>query len=407
MAETSPPSTADVLNTETTPVEGFAEEETPDIRWRFAEINAASVTIIEKKRIVGPTVTRQDMIDFLKADAVQKERCGTLPVTFLIWFVFVLGTWLQGDVKSMWRARECIHNAVGEIAVSYKVTDEDERRIVLGNVSTTDDVWTWIGGLVDVYSGSLRYPRRVGVFNQLVGEVQLRQRRVKAEVCRIDEDLVAYYGTDCYIGGINKDSFGDGGIFASRDPAFLSGGAFPDASAETMSLFVTFLDARRPIDASLPPPAPSNAPPPLGVLRMDQLRASKWVDDKTDWLEVRAMLFNAEVNMLTYVDVTFDFQRGGLVTTSLDVRPFKSDAFPSVFHVLLGVVWALCMLALAVMTVQAAVDQPGEGCFGKCCGNSWVVLDWAAVLTGFVLIFIFLIWALGVVKLEVVTWDPD
>jgi len=342
---------------------------------------------------VNSGVTRRQFRDFLRNERDRQIHCATLPFTILIWVTFSMLAWVQGNVSTVHRLRRGILNTIQGIHVPHVMPDGTRGPdLMLGNVSSIDHMWEWIGrGLVPKFGAhaNTSHAGFVNGFNKLLGQVQLRQRRSPLGLCHgaeaVEGSLAGFAQLGCRNTGDASQLAAYGpavGVAgdATADPSFVLGGALPIGAAErAFSLddyYYAFLDVLQ---------------PSIAVERVGYLRNNTWCDDATMYVEVQAAFFNGEVMAFTHASVRFDFQPGGVVRTAVSVRPV---VLPEWTNAMIGLssFWVLLLLLLCLKAVQDVIDRKDKGSFRRrLCGDPWVVLDIAGFVAGIALVIGFVL----------------
>lgn len=328
-----------------------------------------------------PPVTREHMAKFLENFRHEREACSTIPYTIALWVLFLLMSWMHGEASSVHRITRCVEQALEEIPITiYNEAEEVPRTLTLREVSTANEMWSWLlERMVPTMSGSRGRPGYVCSFNQVVGDVMLRQHRVKPADCYLSDELFAFYGSECYSLAAGSDTstatYGDPNL-ASRDGAWTAGSWLAGLTGDNPERFFAWLDCERD-DAWNPPPA-------AAAIRdyWDEF----WVDDQTASVEARVLLFNPEERAFggngayIYVSVSFDFNRGGVTESKLEVAPQAISSFPSVLYVT-DAFWYLLMLLVLINAIQGNKAYEGATSPRPRCGP-WVVLEAVIVVAG-------------------------
>eukprot|EP00929_Paragymnodinium_shiwhaense_P108848 TRINITY_DN75193_c0_g1_i1.p1 TRINITY_DN75193_c0_g1~~TRINITY_DN75193_c0_g1_i1.p1 ORF type:complete len:822 (+),score=181.25 TRINITY_DN75193_c0_g1_i1:127-2592(+) len=326
-------------------------------------------------------ISRMQFAEFLQEERARVESCSTLPCTLIIWVLFVTIVWMHGNVNSIHRLRTCIYEAVHGMEVPYINPGSDvERILTLDDLQDTSEVWAWLsqGYVLALGAPPDGGPPVVRTFNHVLGEALIRQRRVLPTKCRVNEELSKFYGQDCYNKGGDDDlePFGIMPI-AAQNPSFIAGGGISsddtsDAAKANANMFVTFLDLTRDKDNGMV----------RGQMQLATLYNGGWIDDSTVLVEVHTALFNGEVGALVHVQVDFTFNRGGLVSKNLIVRPIDAVVFPSTVYMVLDMIWALLMVAIFLGALQAWSDSKRPGIFNSLFGDWWLLIDWVGSIVG-------------------------
>jgi len=251
--------------------------------------------------------------------------------------------------------------------------------VTFASISSTAEMWSWTGaGLVPALGGTPERRGSVRTFNLVIGDVLMRQRRAKAGECQVPKRVALYYGKDCFsdYGDVSTGSYGVTEQFVA------GGGLSKDLGHLFKDRFLEFLDVRHPTQA---------------VARTDFLGSAPggWVDEATSQVEVLVVIFNVEIQAYALITITFPFKHGGLLDAKLEVQPLSANLYPNVFHYIPDAIWGLLVLKLALNAVQEVVDSKNRGCCRRCFGDGWMMLDWATVLFGLLVIAWFVMVMLG------------
>jgi len=360
---------------------------------------------------VNPGLTRQQFRDFLLVERDRVHYCATLPLTIIMTVIFGLMVWGHGNVSSVYRLHSGIHRAVNEIRVPSRLPDGTRRiDVTLDSISNTAEMWKWIGeGLVPKLGGDASRPGFLQSFNKVLGKIQLTQKRVEMEQCKkISPELASYFRLACRSDSVDTDTFGPAPANytnMTKDSAFVAGGKLEGIGLVlSKEDYFAFLDV---------------VPPELGSERAAFLARSSWCDASTQWVEVRAALFNGEVAAYIDVKVRFEFNEGGLVDKKMEVRPLHQPSWTT-FTMLVDIVFIMLMLTLVLVSIQEVMDRkarrkaakeeevqeeddedegggllsccnPCARCFGLFLGDFWLTVDWWGLAFGTGLIVVFLL----------------
>mmetsp|Transcript_22 Transcript_22/g.63 ORF Transcript_22/g.63 Transcript_22/m.63 type:complete len:797 (+) Transcript_22:94-2484(+) len=364
-----------------------------------------SSAVNSQKRVEEEALTREQVRDFLVSEKDRVRFCGTLPLTVCIWFVFTLTAWTHGNVERTARAQTMIRSAIEGIEVRHRISSMQgqtiAKRILLDNVSSTDEVWTWlIDGFIPYFAGSHEEPGVVRKFNQVIRPgIKLRQRRVASADCPILEDLREYFRADCRAADSLALRFGPEANNTSPnfiDRSFVAGGGLQVTAAawnpSPEELFYAFLGIHR-VDMN------GSMPEIAGVVRARELWNLGWLDDATDYLQAAVTMLNPEIKTYIHVQLNVQFVRGGLVQPSLDVRPLQTQVWDSPFEIAVDVAWGLLIILLLILAFQEMAEGSGS-CSHRCCGNFWLLVDWASILVGATLLGFFFVYNASIEGLD-------
>lgn len=310
-----------------------------------------------------PPVSRLEFRDFLVTERNHARNCCTLPLTTLLWLTVLLAIFNHGRITSVGRLRRCVFRTITDTQTSQPVLNSTESPAgTLANVSSVEGVWTWIAhGFLPAMGGSANHPGCVCTFNQVVGQIQLKQLRRASRDCQVDDRLATYYRGLCRSDVTSQRSFGGAGT----DLAFVAGGGMADhMSLESRKSFFAWLNPRRLSEAQA---------------RAAQLSSQKWCDDWTEELTLRVALFNAEVHAFTLLSVLFTFESGGAVHSVVTVTPFFGNVHGTTWAVFIDVLSLILCATFLFLAVQEALDRKGLGFWERWFGSVWMVVDWLTI----------------------------
>lgn len=317
--------------------------------------------------------------DWLEEDRVNTVACKTLPLTFLTWLTFLFIIYLRANIADSYRMRECLTGAIEEIRAHHTIDGFGQDRVKVvkfHEIASVGEMWSWIeGGLVPAMYSNPAKPAFVRTFNQVIGEITLRQSRVKTGDCLVGDDLAAYFRQECYgAGGISKEEYKSGSVwFAPGIPKMED-----KLSKFNQERFLAWLQVR---DFQ------------AGQASASALRNLTWIDSGSKTLEILIAFFNAEIQAYAHLQVTFTFERDGFVSQKLDVRPlWTPTSYPWYFWIP-DILWWLCVLKFIANSTQKAIDSDKQGFCHRCCKDFWLFLDWLGIVVALGLIvnsFIFM-----------------
>mmetsp|Transcript_58253 Transcript_58253/g.109755 ORF Transcript_58253/g.109755 Transcript_58253/m.109755 type:complete len:786 (-) Transcript_58253:116-2473(-) len=320
-------------------------------------------------------VTNREFGEWLTYQHKLRTNCATLPLTLATWLTFLFVLYLHGHVNTTYRMRQCLSQAVLEVeapreidgalnaAVSQEVSQSQSLRF--GELTNTVEMWSWIiGGLIPAFSGTPQRPGFVRTFNQVIGDVQLRETRRKKGTCKAAEELTTYYRQTCFSGSeTSSDPYG-----AYRtDLAFVAGAGLPEPHTVNKERFLAWLNVQN---------------PSLALARAAELRHSNWVDDGTESVEAHIAVFNAEIKAYAHILVKFVFQNGGLIKQELEVRPLSANHYPHWSYYIPDILWVLLLIKFIANSAQRVVDSRQRRCCQRCCESPWLALDWISIFLG-------------------------
>jgi hypothetical protein len=311
--------------------------------------------------------------EWLEKDRMYTKNCSTLPLTFCTWLVFLFVIYFRCNIEATYRLRECLKGAIEEIQVNHNVAgfgDARKKPLRFHDIAAVDEMWSWIGGglVPAMYSSPLK-PAFVRTFNQVIGEVQLVQMRLKTGDCNVGKDLKAYYRQTCYGSGdeLSTASFGVEAV-AEIDESFQPATDLGDGKR-----FYAWLDVRQPA---------------LGQARANELFQNNWVTDATSSMEALVTFYNAEVETYAHISLLFSLERNGLIRRDLDVRVLWAAEDWEWYAWIFEILWYMCILKLFSNSLQIVVDnKKGARYFAsRCCVDFWVFLDWLSIVVALYLI---------------------
>lgn len=292
---------------------------------------------------------------------------------------FFNGTVVPGQLQSMRAKAQWLRNVGQPEPTSMKLAD----------VNSIPEIWFWIQhGMVpqlwheDLPSGAVNLPalfseteaaRQRGLldvsvvpgqflrWNQVIGGVRLRQRRLKEENCA-GINIYRDQGEKCHSAEAARDPFGPGKNSYAE-------GFVP--SEEDDSAFDVYLDTGRPLHIALE-----------NIQYM--LEAHNWLDDATESLQVQAAFVNAEATPALYgfLEVKFDLTRAGNLRKKVDfftvsVNPYWSFSF----FMLADFAWIALIFFLWVAKIVQIVKYLCRGSDEPLCGF-WFSFDWVTIICG-------------------------
>lgn len=238
-------------------------------------------------------------------------------------------------------------------------------------------------------AGSPQKPAFVRTFNQVIGQIQLRQTRYQKGECQVGTELSAYYRQECHTAGaISSLPYGvDKGNLT--DKAFLAGyGLVGQMSPHNSARFFSWLDVRRPT---------------VGQARAKTLKVSKFIDDGSRSLEVTIVFFNSEIQAYGHIRIELLLMRGGLIKVDMKARTLWATMFTHWYHYVIDLVWVLSVLKFIANSVQKAADnKEAKSCCSRCCklhpklgGGYWLALDWMGIVLALGIMIFLIIFLAG------------
>lgn len=270
------------------------------------------------------------------------------------------------------------------------------KTIKLSEVNSIPDVWFWLqhglipelwheearsnpvnttllfgdAALLKSVKGNLKATEKPGHFmrwNQVIGGVRLRQRRLHVAGCRAGK-VSDRFDQKCHKRHDSVMPFGPGTI-AYAD------GFVPDEKER--GAFDIYLDTERPVHIA------------LETLQF-MLEAHHWLDASTKSLQVQVPIINVEVTPALYglIEIRFDFTRSGDLTKKVDIWTSAANPYSGFSLVYLAdAVWVLLLTYLLFKKVWQAIKyfvKVRERHDVLC--NFWYLFDWATILCGFAIL---------------------
>jgi len=297
-----------------------------------------------------------------------------------------------------------------------KQVGKPEKMIRLKDVNTIPDVWFWLQhGMVpelwheesralpvdttllfakqaslDKRQRSLDAKDKPGHFmrwNQVIGGVRLRQRRLHTSKCRANNDVSDQFNQKCHTKRPAMLPFGPG--MASYAEGFV-----PDDKEK--GAFDIYLDTERPVHIA------------LETLQF-MLEAHHWLDPSSKSLQVQIPMINAEVTPALYgiLEIRFDFTRGGDLTKKVDlwtsaVTPYAAFTMTTFADVIFFGLLVYLMLKRILQAMNYFLNPRGR--HDVLC-NFWYLFDWATIVFGFCIIgsWIYIVMETGSIGMVVTT----
>jgi len=268
-----------------------------------------------------------------------------------------------------------------------------EKVLKLKEVNRIPDVWFWLQhGLVptlwheelnslpvnttllfgnaDVLAGvrsGLDASNKPGHFlrwNQVIGGIRLRQRRLHMADCRADNRVSDQFEQRCHKKTESVMPFGPG------TKAYAEGFV---PNEKERGAFDIFLDTERPVHMA------------LETLQF-MLSAHDWLDASTDTLQVQMPIFNAEATpaMFGVLEIKFDFTRSGDLMKKVDLWTAAANPYPGfrreylpdiVFIFLLGYLFVKKFYVAIMYNIRKRERH-------DVLVNFWFLFDWATIFLG-------------------------
>jgi len=246
---------------------------------------------------------------------------------------------------------------------------------------------------LDYVRGSLDATEKPGHFmrwNQVIGGVRLRQRRLTQHGCRAGT-ISNRFDLTCHKKYESIMPFGPGTV-AYAD------GFVPDKNER--GAFDIYLDTERPVHIA------------LETLQY-MLEAHHWLDDSTKSLQVQVPVLNAEVTPALYgvMEIRFDFTRSGDLTKKVDLWTVSANPYSGNYTLAAygaDGVWMAFLFYLLVKKLYQAVRyfvKVRERHDVLC--NFWYLFDWATIFCGYAIVgsWVFIVQETGILG-DVVTTLP-
>mmetsp|Transcript_73419 Transcript_73419/g.174950 ORF Transcript_73419/g.174950 Transcript_73419/m.174950 type:complete len:795 (+) Transcript_73419:101-2485(+) len=323
-----------------------------------------------------PEIDNAEFVEFLQVEKNRWQNCASLPLITIIWIVFILVQWMHGEVGLMFNMRQCLYRAIDETEVHVPhASGGIVRNLTLSSLESAEDVWYWAaGGLVYTVSGQDGRPGYLRTYNQVIGDIALRQQRAAEGECKVDSTLAAHYDLRCLSRGeVSVDAYGPG-LQEPQDPAFTVGGGL-GLTDDTSKRFLAWLDVRT---------------PQQGAAEAARLGGLHWIDDLTEQVKMHVAVFNAEIRAYALITVTLIFSEVGLAEKELDVKPLNADVYPKWWYAIPDIIWAVLMMKLTASTLQQVADSRAKSFFGRCFPDAWAMVEHFASLLGFCIIILFI-----------------
>jgi len=272
-----------------------------------------------------------------------------------------------------------------------------EKTIKLSEVNQISDVWFWLQhgmvpelwheearhsavnatllfGTKEVLAGvksglnAAEKPGSLMRWNQIIGGVRLRQRRLHEGDCRAAAAISGQFHQRCHEKKESVMPFGPG----TRSYA---DGFVPDEKHR--GAFDIYLDTERPVHIAL-------------ETIQYMLSAHNWLDASSQTLQVQVPVINVESTPPLYglLEVSFKFTRSGEMTKKVDLWTASANNYHgSMMGYLPDMIWAVWLTYLLLKKFyQALVYFCRKRERHDILLNFWFLFDWATLICGFTMI---------------------
>jgi hypothetical protein len=269
-----------------------------------------------------------------------------------------------------------------------------EKVIQLHDVNSISNVWFWLQrGMVpelwheeqrsNPVNSSLLFADNVGLeaarsalppedkpghfmrWNQVIGGVRLRQRRLSIADCRSEVTIAGNYKQLCHRArpsvvpfGLGRETYAEGFV----------------SSEEDKGAFDIYLDTQRPVHMA------------LETLEF-MLEANDWIDASTTSLQVQVALLNVEAvpAMFGILEVRFEFTRSGDLTKHVNLWTAAANPYPGFsLSYVPDIAFIGFLTYLFVKKIyQAIVYKIRRRERHDVLCNFFYIFDWATILSGF------------------------
>jgi hypothetical protein len=291
------------------------------------------------------------------------------------------------------------------------------------DLNTIDDVWFWLQhgmipelwheeprsnpvnislllskqSVVDARKNAMdpsRKPGHILRWSKVIGGVRLRQQRLRTTTdCRVDSQLINFFGQTCHKNSVAHTAFGPG------KKNYVEGFVPTEKDKIATQYYDIYLDTERPIHIALE-----------SVQYM--LKAHGWLDSSTDSLQVQVPFINFEATpaLLGLMEIRFDFTRSGTVKKKIEVWTAAANPYDGFsLYIIPDLVWVGLLVYLLGKKIFKTVkyftnkrDRHDTLC------NFWFMFDWFTITFGFVLIILwfFIVSESAVITDEIVAMPP-
>jgi hypothetical protein len=327
----------------------------------------------------NPKIMREELIDFLSYDVSSEESCMSLPhaMALLAVFAVMVQSHFQTEVEFQ------LQNAI-----KYEL--ENGMSWANGHLSFYDVIWpgeffAWFSeGVIprvwdrDDSAGNLLPAAewdRFLKYNKVVGSVRLIQERSEELPCTAGELGLKFYGTLCHD---EKQTWSTAsfGYCDKRQHGELV--PCPFTPKEDTNLFEVWLDA---LDA-----------PDSVALQFDDLKNARFIDQSTKYIEVRMVVFNAELatGILGSLRVKFEFQRGGAIKKFVTLNSFHTEPYHAMEIAMMDVFFFVLVFQMTYSEMKEMVPMIVRGKFMEYMGF-WNIIDWMSIIVSFIMLVLWII----------------
>jgi hypothetical protein len=267
------------------------------------------------------------------------------------------------------------------------------KTITLSDVNSIPEVWFWLQHgmipqlwheearhlpvnttllfgtkyMLDAAEGRMDAAEKPGHFlrwNQVIGGVRLRQRRLSMDECRADSRISSLFNQRCHNKHESIMPFGPG------TTAYVEGFV---ADGKERGAFDIYLDTERPVHIALETIA-------------FMLQAHHWIDASTKSVQIQVPIINLEATPALYglLEVRFDFTRSGDLTKKVKVdlaaanpySGFSINYIPDIAYIVLWLYLFFKKFYQAARYFLFKRERHDVLC------NFWFLFDWAMLIFG-------------------------
>ncbi|CAD7929755.1 unnamed protein product [Amoebophrya sp. A25] len=118
------------------------------------------------------------------------------------------------------------------------------------------------------------------------------------------------------------------------------------------------------------------------------LQPNDWIDGASEYIELQAAFFNAEVRLYSFAKLRFTFEKGGFMHKTVKVNALSENLYPSFWYIVPDLIFLGMVSTLAYQEGGEVIHCRNTGLLKYYLSDFWNLIDWVSILAGFGISFL-------------------
>lgn len=287
---------------------------------------------------------RSDLIEWLQQEYETTSALYSMPSVLILCVAYFYFATTHVDVTNAWRSRNTLYHNLHSL---WKPAIRADRYGTQAHMEWTVNVW-----LPKYYRQNLDtdpQPGRVAIQNQIIGGSRLHKEYWQTGPCIVSPEQARLYNS--YTAQCDRN-----GGFTEEDIVL-----------------------------------PYHLQKSIHEFTLSNLTKSNWFDNRVALLEYQTVFYNGHNNMLTFERLQWDFQPSGYLQLWFNHESWMAEPYGNWFNVIPDILFIMVLLRMAHQEAKELLPAIAGGMDGiKDYFKFWNLVDWTAILAGFMNVVIWL-----------------